>query len=184
MGGPCYLIDRTTSKRTVGPSCTDNFQIIGFTFENLEWYSVEQCFQAVKFFGDRKFIIWNTAPYSDERDDEYGLRIWAKGQDHKEQMNPRWEEEKIHIMYLINRSKYRCNKHLQEELLSTDDSIIWGKPSTHQWQKWNGIIQMIIRDEIRNGSLEQDEPLTREALEERCKPYIALYIERRLLRAE
>jgi hypothetical protein len=35
----------------LGPECTDNFQVIAsrFSYQNLDWYSVEQAFQSLKF---------------------------------------------------------------------------------------------------------------------------------------
>jgi len=49
MGGPCLLLDPNSAKKVVGPACTDNFQIIPFSFLGKTWHSVEQCYQAQKF---------------------------------------------------------------------------------------------------------------------------------------
>lgn len=48
MGGPCFLVNDLGGK-TRAPPCTDNFQILPFDFAGNKWYSVEQCYQALKF---------------------------------------------------------------------------------------------------------------------------------------
>lgn len=182
MGRPCYLINNTTNERTVAPPCTDNFQIVPFTYEGLGWHSVVQCFQAAKFLGKHKQDIWKMNPYSDESDRDYGIRVWSVGKGNHDDKNPEWNSIKVHIMYLINRAKYKSNPRLQQQLLATQDSIIWGRPSTHDWQKWNGLIQMVIRDEIVESCLLYRDPLTSQELSERFQPYLRKYVQKRLIK--
>lgn len=60
-----------------------------------------------------------------------------------------WEETKVEMMFLVNAAKYSSNPELQKELLETGEREITGGPSTWQWKKWNGLIQMKIRDLLR-----------------------------------
>ena len=52
-------------------------------------------------------------------------------------------------MFLVNAAKYISNPDLQRELLDTGDQEIIGGASTWQWSKWNGLIQMKIRDLLK-----------------------------------
>ncbi|EKX46355.1 hypothetical protein GUITHDRAFT_107963 [Guillardia theta CCMP2712] len=181
MGGKCLvLVDEEGKKLVEGPACTDNFQIVKFVFDDLEWHSVEQCFQGVKYLSERKLLVRDMLPSEGESDKHYGLRIWREGQGYEDQKNPRWHDVKVHVMYLINRAKYQHNPTLQEELLTTGDKIIWGKPSTHLWQKWNGLIQMRIRDEIRSNNLDSA-PLSQDELILSFKPNLDKYVKLGLL---
>lgn len=181
MGGKCYIVDEKNKKLVEGPACTDNFQVVKFMYDGLEWHSVEQCFQGVKYLSGRKLAIRDMLPYDGESDTSYGLRVWSEGQDANDEKNPRWHDIKVHIMYLINRAKYADNEWLQQQLLSTGDRMIWGKPSTHHWQKWNGLIQMQIRDEVRNNTL-RNPPLTQQELMDAFQPNLDRYYELELLR--
>merc|ERR1711953_218020 len=49
MGGPCLLSGPGAARKVLGPACTDNFQIVAFTFQGRSWHSVEQCYQAMKY---------------------------------------------------------------------------------------------------------------------------------------
>ena len=46
MGGRCFLVTKNPDgsfSKTIGPECTDNFQIVenGFEFNGSRWHSVE-----------------------------------------------------------------------------------------------------------------------------------------------
>jgi predicted NAD-dependent protein-ADP-ribosyltransferase YbiA (DUF1768 family) len=154
MGGPCFII-RENNKKVLGPSATDNFQILTFTYplnsDVTTWYSVEQCYQAHKFDMDSKTFtsIHSAIPVPDETDSEYGLRVWSLGQ----RGTPRrdWEKIKVEVMYLINCAKFACNRQIHQELLDTGNQKLIGGPSTWQWSQWNGRIQMLIRHKIQTG---------------------------------
>lgn len=68
-----------------------------------------------------------------------------------------WERVKVRIMLDVNRAKYEQNPQLQQELLATGDIEIRGGPSTswsfqgvsHNWSHWNGLIQMLLREEFK-----------------------------------
>jgi len=60
-------------------------------------------------------------------------------------------------MLAVNRAKYAQHADLQSDLLSTGEQEIAGMASTlwkvgnkqHGWSRWNGRIQMLIREELR-----------------------------------
>jgi predicted NAD-dependent protein-ADP-ribosyltransferase YbiA (DUF1768 family) len=158
MGGPCYLLrdgEQTGHGGARGPACTDNFQIIPFAFDGDTWYSVEQCYQGMKYLEEGRRIVCDMAPYPEEKSRSYGLRVWKAGQpgvlgDHIE-WRKGFFENRIEYMYRINAAKYASNLDLQEELLATKGTYIAGARSTWTWSKWNGLIQMQTRVELENG---------------------------------
>jgi predicted NAD-dependent protein-ADP-ribosyltransferase YbiA (DUF1768 family) len=140
-------------KKKRGPNCTDNFQVIPFEYplgSGKMWQSAEQCYQAQKF-GDEmiKESIREAVPHVGESDSAYGNRVWRLGQRHDCLLE--WERVKVEVMYLVNAAKYACNPHLQQELLETGSAVLTGGPSTWQWSKWNGLIQMKIRQQLQDG---------------------------------
>ena len=77
-----------------------------------------------------------------------------------------WENLKVEIMFLVNAAKYNSNPDLQKELLETGDLEIRGGASTWQWSKWNGLIQMKIRDLLQQGvNLDEVKKMPLESLE-------------------
>eukprot|EP00418_Pyrodinium_bahamense_P087402 CAMPEP_0179065896 /NCGR_PEP_ID=MMETSP0796-20121207/28699_1 /TAXON_ID=73915 /ORGANISM="Pyrodinium bahamense, Strain pbaha01" /LENGTH=69 /DNA_ID=CAMNT_0020762887 /DNA_START=83 /DNA_END=289 /DNA_ORIENTATION=+ len=54
MGGPCTLVDEEGATTGLAPPCTDNFQIASFMLDGVQWCSVEQCFQTLKFTDEAK----------------------------------------------------------------------------------------------------------------------------------
>ena len=91
MGGRCFLVSKNPDgsfSKTIGPECTDNFQIVenGFEFNGSRWHSVEQAFQALKFPSDSiaRGEIFATSPKEHESDEDYGLKFgsWDNIEDH------------------------------------------------------------------------------------------------------
>eukprot|EP00960_Hanusia_phi_P066885 766498-Hanusia_phi.AAC.11 len=182
MGGKCLLL-QGDGALVEGPACTDNFQVAKFIFEGMDWLSVEQCYQAMKFRSGRKEYIQMLTPFEGESDKAYSLRMWAEGQGStcfENEIRSDWPDVKVHIMYLVNCAKYKYNAALQEELLATGDQVIVGKPSTWQWQLYNGVIQMEIRRELREGALGEQ---SKQKLLEKVPAYERMYIERDLIKA-
>ena len=173
MGGPCFKVVKDNSSKTgrqkkvKGPACTDNFQIVKFTHLGEEWWSVEQCYQALKFAGDMRETIQKTLPHAGETGSAYGMRVWSLGQRGRN-MVLEWEHKKLEVMFLVNLAKYKCNPELQKELVEeTGDFDLVGGPSTWEWSKWNGLIQMKIRKMIKEGrDLGSMENITKEELED------------------
>eukprot|EP00928_Gymnodinium_smaydae_P084438 TRINITY_DN67710_c0_g1_i1.p1 TRINITY_DN67710_c0_g1~~TRINITY_DN67710_c0_g1_i1.p1 ORF type:complete len:215 (-),score=30.10 TRINITY_DN67710_c0_g1_i1:39-620(-) len=158
MGGPCVLVD--DAGRAVGdaPPCTDNFQVRPFMLDGVEWQSAEQCFQALKFVrsADRERIR-QLKPSEGESDSSHGMRVWSEGQ-RRSEIRPDWDAAKVDIMYLANLAKFRQHPELAAQLLSTGAQKLQGAPSTgwrsrsgsqESWTKWNGLIQMRIREELK-----------------------------------
>ena len=157
MGGPCFLVTKSASNpqgysKSIGPACTDNFQVIPFDYEDRRWHSVEQCYQAMKSTDtDSVERINQIVPYANESDKAYGQRVWREGQTVKGKRLG-WDDGLgVRMMFDINWEKYRQHAALQEQLLATGDAIIYGGPSTKKWTYWNGLIQMLTRKLLKEG---------------------------------
>ena len=152
MGGPCYFI--TPSGKKPAPACTDNFQISIFEYplgSGELWHSVEQCYQGQKFpTGPGRVALRNATPLPGESDHSHGYRVWDLGQKFRK-IRADWDSKKVEVMYLINVAKYASHEDLRAELLSTNDTPMVGAPSTWEWSKWNGRIQMLIRKKLQSG---------------------------------
>lgn len=174
MGGPCCLVEsrekhgqyRHLKRRA--PACTDNFQIRPFMFNGLEWYSVEQCFQAMKFTSAHvRERLRLTTPRKKDNDQTYSERLWDMGQ-READIRPDWDSVKADTMYRIVGARYAQHADLSSDLLSTGDAEIVGARSTswytkcgrsENWGTWNGIIQMRVREELRPASERRSEVL-------------------------
>ena len=169
MGGPCFLVNDLGEKQKA-PPCTDNFQILTFSLNNDTWYSVEQCYQALKFSNlkfstssglkidalemESNFInIRDMIPKDNETDSAFGMRAWKNGQKNRK-IRPDWEQVKVEAMFIVNCAKYLYNKDACMELVSTasnGENKIVGGASTWKWPEWNGKIQQKIRDILMSG---------------------------------
>ena len=183
MGGRCYIwMSKSdgTLARILGPSCTDNFQVVTpkFRYSGLEWHSVEQAFQALKFPSDSavRLEIHATSPNIGESDGEYGLRVWEHGR-FAEGMREDWGQEKVKIMLLLNLAKYASSPSFQEDLIATGNQRIEGQESTWEWKYWNSCTQMLIRKllqshtelnsvivKVENMALDEVETLLKDAI--------------------
>ena len=95
----------------------------------------------------------------------YGHRVWRLGQ-RLRGMVLDWENLKVEMMFLVNAAKYSSNPDLQKDLLETGELEIIGGASTWQWSKWNGLIQMKIRDLLQQGvNLDEVKKMPMESLE-------------------
>ena len=167
MGGPCFLTmkddeqkntDGETKKPVVvAPDCTDNFQIRAFVFEGQTWYSCEYAFQGQKVLpGPSRNLMCEIVPEAGETNKAHGMRAWRAGR--KLEMRVDWDAVKVEKMLAVNRAKYAQNPDLAADLLATGTDTITGEPSTdweyqhvsHNWSFWNGRIQMLIREELRD----------------------------------
>ena len=156
LGGP------VARKRISGPPCTDNFQIAQFQFDGDTWQSVEQCYQACKFLkttasgASGRQRIQRMLPFAGETDHNHGMRVWREGA--RADLRSDWDAVKIEVMLRICRAKLLANEDLRRELFGTGDAQITGAPSTswtgrtgngHSWTSWNGRIQTLLREELR-----------------------------------
>lgn len=179
MGGPCFLVDReptsraeavaalladpisTTTKKVKGPPATDNFQVAPFEFDGVTWHSVEQCYQAYKFLdqADRERIR-HMAPHAGESDSSHGMRVWRAGGSGRGTLRSDWNAVKVEIMLRACRAKLAAHETLRDELLGTGEAQIVGARSTqwasksgsHGWSEWNGNIQMLLREELKQAA--------------------------------
>ena len=156
MGGTCYVIRRRNNglyDKFNGPDCTDNFLIIKekFNHEGLDWFSVEQAFQSLKFPKDSRTQteIHSAEPRPSESSSSYGNRVWSLGQGSIRRED--WEIEKIKVMLLLNIAKYAANKIFQQDLATTKNYRIIAKRSTWKWTYWNAAIQTYVRQLIHDG---------------------------------
>ena len=153
MGGRCYVLRAKKDGalgQFLGPKCTDNFQVIAsrFSYQNLDWYSVEQAFQSLKFPMESvaQVEIHQEHPLDDESDEDYGCKVWLMGQRKDVKLRDDWEREKVKLMLLLNLAKYNSDKSMQEDLIETGGCRIVARSSTGNWKHWNECIQMLIRN--------------------------------------
>jgi len=157
MGGPCRL--KAPGKlNTAAPTSTDNFHIRPFVFDGVEFQSVEQAYQASKFTHTYvREALRKMLPTPGESDSEHGMRVWSEGQHHR-CIRPDWNAVKVEIMLRACRAKYAQHADLQAALVSTLDVPLDGAPSTswttnaggtESWTRWNGLIQMRLREELQ-----------------------------------
>ena len=148
-------------QRVRGPRATDNFAVDPFTFDGARWQSVEQCYQAHKFLDpSKREAIRQILPHAvpQESDHSYGLRVWRMGASGT--LRDDWDAVKVEIMLSVCRSKLAAHEALREQLLGTGDAPIVGGPSTewhgasghHGWSTWNGRINELLREELRQAA--------------------------------
>ena len=156
---PASSLPGRPRRRVPAPSCTDNFQVAPFSFDGALWQSVEQCFQAYKFNDvEARERIRAIVKQPGEHDHSHGMRVWmAGGRSNRAKLRSDWDAVKVEIMLRATRAKLAAHQGLRDELLSTGDAEIVGAPSTdwqgvtgsHNWSSWNGRIQMLCREELR-----------------------------------
>lgn len=149
-------------KRIIGPPCTDNFQVAAFQFDGDDWQSVEQCYQACKSLktsnsgASFRQRIQRMLPFAGETDHNYGMRVWREGA--SGDLRSDWDAVKVEVMLRVCRAKLLAHEGLRRELLTTGGAQITGAPSTswtgssgngHSWTSWNGRIQTLLREELR-----------------------------------
>ena len=83
-----------------------------------------------------------------ETNEAHGMRAWRAGQ--KLEVRVDWDAVKVEKMLAVNRAKYAQNPDLAADLLATGTDTITGKPGDACWEYWNGRIQMLIREELRD----------------------------------
>ncbi len=157
MGGPCVLVasDGTT---TPGPEVTDNFFIRPFFYHGTRFFSIEAAFQACKHGHASAMYarIAALAPVEGESDEEFGVRAWQVGQGGGP-LRPDWDVFKVGLMLDLARARTAQHADLREQLLATGSARLRGKPSTCwrmsgkdlQWGHFNGLVMMLVREELR-----------------------------------
>ena len=156
MGGCCWLVE-ADGTRTKGPNVTNNFHIRPFFYLGTKFYSVEQAFQAHKFaMGSPVFVrVASLVPHEGESDSEHGHRAWGAGQGGS--LRADWSVVKVGLMLALVRARTAQHADLRAQLLGTGTAPILGKPSTNwdhgglawNWGQFNGLIMMLVREELR-----------------------------------
>ena len=159
MGGPCFIVN-ASGARVKGPSGTDNFQVLPFTFDGRVWQSVEQAFQALKHTERAaQERIRAVARRGDESDAEHGMRCYNEG--HRgggRDLRADWDRVKVDLMYQLCLAKLQQHPEHAAELLATGRDPIEGGRSTswrhprlgeQSWTHWNGRVQMRVREMLR-----------------------------------
>jgi predicted NAD-dependent protein-ADP-ribosyltransferase YbiA (DUF1768 family) len=167
MGGPCTIkppagATGAAALKRRAPPCTDNFHLAPFEYDGHAWHSCEHAYQACKFprGSDVRARLARLAPRDGESGRAFGVHVWQLGQAHPDAVRADWSAAKVCIMYECNMAKYAAHENLREDLLSTAGSRLYGPQSTkwthagheHTWQKFNGWIQMRVREELRDPS--------------------------------
>lgn len=137
-------------------------QVRPFEYEGVTYWSCEQAYQALKFIpGPQRNKLAAIRPMPGETDSAHGMRCWSEGQrGTKAAYRSDWDATKVGVMLAVNRAKYAAHADLRADLLATGAATIAGGPSTswrhkgqdHKWQRWNGLVQMLVREELRETS--------------------------------
>lgn len=146
MGGRCELHNEFGFLRTA-PLCTDRNQILPFRWEGREWQSVEQGFQAFRFTSAAKQErICAMTRNQDESVEAYALRVQQAA---LSEVRADWDAVRVEVLYRAFRAMYASNPAAREDLLSTVPLIIHHSDGGF-WGKWNGVIQMRLREELKD----------------------------------
>ncbi|MDD4930864.1 MAG: NADAR family protein [Candidatus Colwellbacteria bacterium] len=142
MGGPAY-IDGDEEKSF------DNFYVCRFSYGGYEWTSTEHAYQAMKFI-DKEHI-------ERIRSETDVAVVYFLGQveyvTHTDEWIKDHENEKIRLMYEINKAKFSQNDVLKKILLFRVGEIefrgnrFWGKKGK-RGLNWGGRILTRIREEL------------------------------------
>lgn len=162
MGGRCYFFDNDVSREAT--EFTDNFQIVKNKFKSydLEWFSVEQAFQALKLGLKGRKMIYSEEP-NGRNEVQYGHYVWHLGSKNGGyKMRDNWDLEKVKVMFILNIEKYIAYPHALVDLVEiTGRNRLIGLQSTDSnrhkkyWDFWNGAIQTKIRDQVNINNLKQ-----------------------------
>jgi len=94
MGGACRV--KTATLFTAGPPCTDNFQVLPFTYLDKLFQSVEQGYQALKFTDEAAVeAIRGIGKTAGETDSAHGMRSWQAGQRQRSGVRADWNAVKV-----------------------------------------------------------------------------------------
>jgi len=130
----------------IGPS-TDNFAICTFEIEGVRYHSAEHAYQALKMKSPKdKAKVAACEPKKGENSWDYGMRVWNLGQRLPKRKD--WEQTKVRVMHQANKAKLEQNPILAAELCNTV-GVITHRGSGDFWDKWNPILLMLIREELR-----------------------------------
>jgi len=145
MGGPCWVEGHGQ------PEITDNFHVQRFVFNGVEFYCVEQAFQALKFKDpSHQATVSSLRPEPGARGAAFGLQCFRGGQARLASFRTEWDGLKAEVMYRASRAKYIQNTDSASQLLATGEAAIT-RPDDPDgfWSLWNCYIQKRIRIELK-----------------------------------
>jgi hypothetical protein len=129
------------------------------------FHTSEAAFQAAKFI-DASGAIKNAKAITQLEACEDGLEAWSIGR-HNSPIRADWEEVKVDVMLNANRAKLASSEPHRQALLATGDASLffpesdrfWGTSGGENWSlagmhraevsNWNGLIFMLLREELR-----------------------------------
>uniref|UniRef100_A0A0G4FDJ1 NADAR domain-containing protein n=1 Tax=Chromera velia CCMP2878 TaxID=1169474 RepID=A0A0G4FDJ1_9ALVE len=139
------------SGKSISPG-TDNFEIMEFEMEGQTFYSSEQAYQAMKQKTDAdRTKIAQQKPKEGENGWTFGMRVWNMGQRGARRAN--FEADKVEVMYEANKAKLMgsgvTNKEARKALIESKGEITH-RGSGAFWDKWNPILLMRLREELKS----------------------------------
>jgi len=145
MGGPCEVQGHGR------PDITDNFHVQRFLLNGLEFYCVEQVFQALKFKDpSQQATVSSMRPEAGERAAAFGRQCFRAGQARHPSFRTEWDGIKAEVMYRASRAKFIQNSDSASQLLATGEAAVT-RPDDPDgfWALWNCYIMKRIRIELK-----------------------------------
>eukprot|EP01124_Arcella_intermedia_P006480 TRINITY_DN1382_c0_g1_i1.p1 TRINITY_DN1382_c0_g1~~TRINITY_DN1382_c0_g1_i1.p1 ORF type:complete len:188 (-),score=26.61 TRINITY_DN1382_c0_g1_i1:29-526(-) len=148
MGGPGWVDGKLCL-------CVDNFGRAIFVIDSVTYCSAENYFQCQKCVDEHGN---KTDEFERVRRSGEGASCWMAGSNVK--LRRDWEVVKVKAMYEGNLAKFQQNPNLAAELKATKGPITFDN-STPFWCKWNGRIMELIREELRDPGVRNEEVIQR-----------------------
>jgi len=145
MGGPCWVEGHGQ------PDITDNFHVKRFVLAGVEFFCIEQAFQALKFKDpSHQATVSSLRPEPGPREAAFGRQCFRAGQARLPSFRTEWDGLKAEVMYRASRAKYIQNSDSAAQLLATGEAAI-SRPNDPDgfWALWNCYIQRRIRIELK-----------------------------------
>jgi len=133
------------------PDVTDNFHVKRFVWNGVEFYCVEQAFQALKFKDpEHQATVSILRPESGIRGQQFGIQCFRAGQARLPSFRTEWDGIKAEVMYRASRAKFIQNADSASQLLATGEAKVT-RPDDPDgfWALWNCYIMRRIRIELK-----------------------------------
>mmetsp|Transcript_124599 Transcript_124599/g.248630 ORF Transcript_124599/g.248630 Transcript_124599/m.248630 type:complete len:234 (+) Transcript_124599:66-767(+) len=145
MGGPCYVEGHGT------PDVTDNFHLQRFVLNGVEFFCVEQAFQAMKFKDpSHQETVSKLRPEEGPKRAAFGRQCFRAGNARLPSFRTEWDGIKAEVMYRASRAKFMQNSDSASKLADTGEAAIT-RPDDPDgfWALWNCYIMKRIRIELK-----------------------------------
>jgi len=145
MGGPCYVEGHGT------PDVTDNFHLQRFVLNGVEFFCVEQAFQAMKFKDpSHQETVSKLRPEEGPKRAAFGRQCFRAGNARLPSFRTEWDGIKAEVMYRASRAKFIQNSDSASQLLATGEAKISREDDPDGfWRLWNCQIMRRIRIELK-----------------------------------